>query len=71
MLTLIIVSWVLSGSASFVYWWTTEFDLTVSDILGSLAIGFLMGPFAYVAGWLIHGKPSGNSKPFVVMKKIK
>lgn len=71
MLALILVAWVLSGSASFVYWWTTENDLTVSDILGSLGIGLLIGPFAYVAGWLIHGKPSENSKPFVVMKKRK
>lgn len=55
MLTLIVVSWVLSGSASFVFWWTTEYDLTVSVILGSLAVGFLIGPFAYVLGWLIHG----------------
>ena len=72
MLALILVAWVLSGLGSFVYWWTTEHDLTLSGLMGFLLFGVLVGPLAYIIGWVVHGDTSDNKRePFVVIKKRK
>lgn len=41
--------WYLSGVTSFVYWYTTEFDLTLQAAMVGLAIGTI-GPLAFPVG---------------------
>jgi hypothetical protein len=47
--------WLLSGAASFVYWWTKDYDLTTGN-LPTLLIASLIGPLAFWVGWSIHSK---------------
>lgn len=51
---LVIVIWYLIGVGSFVFWWTRDEDLTTNDVGMALLAG-LIGPFAFVVGWTIHG----------------
>ena len=67
MIVFLMVLWWVIGSASFIYWWTSEFDLTLSAGMGSVVAG-LAGPIAFLIGWAIHGK-SGES--VVLMKARK
>lgn len=64
---LIIVLWWAIGTASFIYWWTSEFDLTVCSGIGSLFAGSV-GPIAFFIGWCIHGEAR---LPTVLMKARK
>lgn len=51
----LIIIWCIIGPLSFAYWWTRDHDLTVSELplfLGSM----VLGPMAFVAGYLIHGR---------------
>lgn len=54
-LILIILTWLLSGIISFIYWWTRDYDYKSSEIFTSLFAG-LLGPFAFILGYTIHGK---------------
>ena len=67
MIVFLAVLWWVIGSASFVYWWTSEFDLTRSAGMGSVVVG-LTGPIAFLIGWVIHGK---SSESVVLMKARK
>lgn len=58
MIILFIVLWVLSGWTSFIYWWTNEYAFTTGDIPVMLLQSFT-GPFAFIAGWVMHGDGSG------------
>jgi hypothetical protein len=55
--------WYISGVASFIYWWTKDFDFTSGEALTAAGMGFC-GPFAYQIGYSIHNK-SDN----VIIKK--
>lgn len=55
MIIFLAMCWYLSGVSSFVYWWTTEYDLTFEDLCGAFLIG-MIGPFAFVLGFAIHSK---------------
>lgn len=50
------VFWVAAGIASFIYWWTSEYDMTVSMIGFAVAVGIFLGPFAFLVGWRVHRK---------------
>jgi hypothetical protein len=49
--------WYLMGVGSFVYWWTSEYDLTIDQTPMMLMAGF-GGPISFLMGWSIHGKDS-------------
>lgn len=50
---LVVGLWVASGWASFVYWWTWEWDYTTDDRKVAAAAA-LVGPLAWFIGWHIH-----------------
>jgi hypothetical protein len=56
--------WWVSGVASFCFWWTREYDLTLSRLWDAACIG-VSGPIAFVVGWLIFGPPS--NRPSIVL----
>lgn len=49
------IAWYLVGMASFVYWWTSEYDLETNQLF-TIFIAGLVGPFSFLIGWIIHGK---------------
>lgn len=51
LLILLALLWWAIGIASFVYWWTEDLDLEVSDLLVAVMCG-LFGPSMFVIGWL-------------------
>lgn len=57
--------WAWVGYKSFVYWWTTEFDFTTKDLGMAWGAGVILGPFAWLTGWLIH-RPSNER---VILKR--
>ena len=46
--------WYIVGLATFIYWVTKEYDLTLSILPLLFFCGF-GGPFNFIVGWLIHG----------------
>lgn len=54
---LLIILWVLSGWAGFIYWWTKEFPFTTEEIIVML-LQSAAGPLAWVFGWLLMGNTS-------------
>jgi len=48
------------------YWWTTEFDLTIWSLFGSIIVGVVFGPVAWIIGMLIHRDRTAS--PIVIMK---
>jgi hypothetical protein len=46
--------WWAIGAASFVFWWTKQYDFR-SEEIGLMCAAGLLGPFAFIAGWSIHG----------------
>jgi len=50
----IFILWYVLGCAGFIYWWTSEYDLTTQELAPLLVIG-LSGPFSFLIGWRIHG----------------
>ncbi len=59
-----VLIWYFVGAASFVFWWTKDFDMTVSYIPIVIVVG-LVGPIAFLVGYAMHGK--GKEK--VLFKK--
>jgi len=51
---LLIIAWYLVGIWGFVYWWTTDNDLTSNELGLTLAVG-ISGPISWIGGWYIHG----------------
>jgi len=68
MVVFILIAWVASGTASYIYWWTKAFDVTTAEIPISIVLGAISGPFAFFIGWLIHGD---SNEPVVIFKKRK
>lgn len=60
---ILFIIWYVLGVISFIYWWTTEFDLCKKALGVGLFAG-IIGPFAFILGWSIHGKTNK-----VLMKK--
>jgi hypothetical protein len=42
---LMVVGWYVSGVASFIFWWTRDYDLALGDAVFGLFVG-AAGPFA-------------------------
>ena len=61
---LMFVLWLISGGYSFIYWWTSDYDLTTDQapVILILALG---GPFTFLMGWCIHG----TKNPKVLIKR--
>jgi hypothetical protein len=66
MMLFLVVLWWVVGSASFIYWWTSEYDLTLAAAIGSLAAG-VCGPITFFIGWRIHGE----SRPPIILIKAR
>lgn len=64
MMIIIGAVWWVIGAASFVYWWTREYDFTLVHILAVLIIGWL-GPVGWIIGRLMHGE---QVEPIVLIK---
>lgn len=55
--TLAIAMWLVLGATGFAYWWNSEFGPgNHKTVRGTQAFASLMGPFAWGAGYLIHGR---------------
>lgn len=67
-MALVMLAWYAIGVASFVYWWTSEFDLKPQDVAFGAIVG-IVGPFVFLLGWIIHGDSLGNAS--ILMKKRK
>lgn len=65
MFIIITLAWTLIGVVCFIYWWTREFDLTISDLLPVFMIGMCLGPIAYFVGWTIHTP----NKPHILIRR--
>lgn len=61
---LIVIWWIL-GSASFVYWFTKDHDITMV-LLPLVFIAGVAGPISFAIGYFIHGD---KTKQTVIFKK--
>lgn len=64
---LIAIVWYIIGCASFVYWWTKDYDFETEDVIAALLIG-VGGIACFFIGWFIHGG-SLIKNPKVLFKK--
>lgn len=64
MFGLLFFIWWLVGVVGFIYWWTSDYDLAISNLIFSFLVGFA-GPFTWIAGYFIKGRP------LVIMKARK
>jgi len=62
---LMVVGWYVSGVASFIFWWTRDYDLALGDAVFGLFVG-AAGPFAWGIGWVVHGR---SSKEIIVLRR--
>jgi len=60
--------WLAIGLWGFIYWWTTEYDLELSNLFIGIIISTI-GPGAWVLGWIVHSK--NKNKKIVIMEKRK
>lgn len=49
------IVWFISGAASFIYWWTKEYDFTW-DHVPLMVVGGVCGPLSFLIGWCVHGQ---------------
>ena len=63
---IVLLLWYLSGVASFIYWWTKDFDFELRYIPVAMLSG-LIGPLAFVLGAFFHGDGVWPSK--IIIKK--
>jgi TctA family transporter len=45
-----LVAWYLTGVVSFIYWWTTKYNLEVRDLVMTLMMG-VFGPIVFIIGF--------------------
>lgn len=64
------ILWVMSGFASFVFWWTSEDDFTASE-LGVAAFSSVIGPLNFFVGWLVMGESIGREKVLFKKRSLK
>ena len=65
MIALCIGLWLASGIASFIYWWTWDYDFTTKDLF-PFAFAALMGPISFAVGAMIHG---GGSNTTIIKRR--
>jgi hypothetical protein len=70
---LCILAWWIIGVCGYIYWWTREFDLKVSDAPFSMIIGLTLGPITWIAGFAIHGNTiiCKDRDKILIKKRIK
>jgi hypothetical protein len=51
----IVAAWLAVGAWGFVYWWTSDYDFTRSEVPWALFVGGALGPLAWPFGLVIHG----------------
>lgn len=72
--TLLCILWFISGVASFIYWWTKEFDFTWEEFPLMIVCG-IFGPFTFVGALIFYYIFKNGSKeekePGVLFKKRK
>lgn len=66
--TLLFILWFISGAASFVYWWTKEFDFTWEEF-PLMIFGGAFGPLCFIIGWLVCNGRILETKDRVLFKK--
>lgn len=49
----ICIVWFISGAASFIYWWTKEFDFTWDEFPLMIASG-ATGPITFIVAWAVY-----------------
>lgn len=69
MVTLYVIAWMLTGSGSFIFWWTSDYDLEVKDLF-MVIFASIFGPISFVVGFIIHGPRNFTSiGSKILMKK--
>ena len=66
-----IIVWVGLGVWGFIFWWTEDYDLTTTDLLGAIMIGTMLGPLAWGFGATLHGKSDSEPTPTQTVFKKK
>ena len=68
-----ILAWWIIGVCGYIYWWTREFDLTVSDACWGMLMGLISGPIVWIAGFAMHinttMRPWKNRDKILIKKK--
>lgn len=62
MIYLAIICWYICGCASFIFWWTKEYDFTAEEIIYCFVAGFL-GIISFLINGLCYY--SFNNKPII------
>jgi hypothetical protein len=63
-----ILVWYFIGIISFVYWWTSDNNLTTHELSLMFSVG-IIGPIAFLVGYDIHYKNRIKNKPLTIIKK--
>lgn len=66
----IVLVWWGIGIASFIYWWTKDFDFTTFETWVCLAAG-CFGPFTFLIGRSIHGDKKELPEGKFILKRQK
>jgi hypothetical protein len=61
--------WAASGVASYVYWWTSEYDLTLIDLIAMGSFSALAGPLSFIIGYSVHGAVKREKSPVVLRRR--
>lgn len=70
MIVILGVLWWLTGMSGFIYWWTKDHDLDITDaIIGAMVS--VVGPLSWPFGWYIHTDPAYRKScgPVVLIKR--
>jgi hypothetical protein len=57
-----VVLWVVVGACGFVFWWTKQYDFTKGELLLCFYAGVMVGPLAWLVGWIVHSEPKDCSR---------
>ncbi|MFW6219838.1 MAG: hypothetical protein ACOCZ5_01360 [bacterium] len=60
--------WFFVGVLSFIYWWTSDFDLSTDEIPLLITAGFF-GGFSFFIGWIVHGRVPVTKKKILLRKR--
>lgn len=63
-----LVLWLYIGYKGFIYWWTTDLDFKLKHVYIAVSESML-GPFSWIAGWLIHAEIKSDT--ILIPKKEK
>ena len=61
---ILVVGWFALGASGFIFWWTKDYDLMVTDV-PSIAIISVLGVFAWVIGFFLHGPMRNNDRVLI------